>query len=149
MSHMNGLKLHLHIKRQLINNWHSSPIEKISNWTQRTVHFKASFSIWQNKQIISWSLDTITHWSLSYWLYLKQKILKFTWTLALTTSIGLVTVEAVAAARGPAMACRTRWGQSLGASLESCSAENDTYRCLIKHMERTRESTLHKEKETY
>lgn len=31
-----------------------------------------------------------------------------TWTLARTTSMGLVTVEAVAAARGPAMACRRR-----------------------------------------
>lgn len=47
-----------------------------------------------------------------------------TWTLARTTSMGLVTVEAVAAARGPAMACRTRWGQLLGASLESCSVQH-------------------------
>lgn len=55
----------------------------------------------------------------------------FTCTLALTTSIGLVTVEAVAAARGPAMACKIRWGQSLGASLESCSVEHYTCRQVI------------------
>lgn len=37
------------------------------------------------------------------------------------TSMGLVSVEAVAAASGPEIACRRRWGQSLGVKLESCS----------------------------
>lgn len=37
------------------------------------------------------------------------------------TSMGLVRVEAVAAASGPDIACRRRWGQSLGVKLESCS----------------------------
>lgn len=45
----------------------------------------------------------------------------FTWTLARTTSMGLVMVEAVAAAIGPAKACRIRWGHSLGANRDSCS----------------------------
>lgn len=45
----------------------------------------------------------------------------FTWTLARTTSMGLVIVEAVAAAIGPAKACRIRWGHSLGANRDSCS----------------------------
>lgn len=44
-----------------------------------------------------------------------------TCTRARTTSMGLVRVEAVAAAIGPATACRRRCGQSAGASLESCS----------------------------
>ncbi len=48
---------------------------------------------------------------------------EITWTRALTTSMGLVTVEAVAAARGPAIACSTRWGQLLGAILDNCSVE--------------------------
>lgn len=52
-----------------------------------------------------------------------QQLPSLTCTRALTTSIGLVTVEAVAAARGPAMACRMRWGQSVGAILESCSVQ--------------------------
>lgn len=45
----------------------------------------------------------------------------FTCTLARTTSMGLVMVEAVAAAIGPAKASRIRWGHSLGASKDSCS----------------------------
>lgn len=35
--------------------------------------------------------------------------------------MGLVMVEAVAAAIGPAKACRIRWGHSLGATKDSCS----------------------------
>lgn len=46
---------------------------------------------------------------------------RFTCTLARTTSMGLVMVEAVAAAIGPATACRSRWGHSLGAINDSCS----------------------------
>lgn len=57
-----------------------------------------------------------------------------TWTLARTTSMGLVTVEAVAAARGPAMACSTRWGQLLGASLESCSVQHQRDRYQVNGM---------------
>lgn len=62
----------------------------------------------------------------------KEEVIKqwnsvLTCTRALTTSIGLVTVEAVAAARGPAMACRIRWGQSVGAILDSCSVQYETY----------------------
>lgn len=37
--------------------------------------------------------------------------------------MGLVSVEAVAAASGPEMAWRRRWGQSLGVRLESCSGK--------------------------
>lgn len=53
-----------------------------------------------------------------------------TWTRALMTSMGLVTVEAVAAARGPAIAWSTRWGQLLGAILDNCSVE--TKRACLK-----------------
>lgn len=35
--------------------------------------------------------------------------------------MGLVMVEAVAAAIGPAKACSIRWGHSLGANRDSCS----------------------------
>lgn len=44
-----------------------------------------------------------------------------TWTLARTTSMGFVMVEAVAAAIGPATACRIRWGHPLGAIKDSFS----------------------------
>lgn len=50
---------------------------------------------------------------------------EFTWTLARTTSMGLVIVEAVAAAIGPATACRIRWGHSLGANRDNCSGNTE------------------------
>lgn len=50
-------------------------------------------------------------------------VMEITWTRALMTSMGLVTVEAVAAARGPAIACSTRCGQLLGAILDNCSVK--------------------------
>lgn len=55
----------------------------------------------------------------------------FTWTLARTTSMGLVMVEAVAAAIGPAKACSIRWGHSLGANRDSCSV---VWRKLFKNI---------------
>lgn len=54
-------------------------------------------------------------------VFVARSLLVFTWTLARTTSMGLVMVEAVAAAIGPAKACRIRWGHSLGANRDSCS----------------------------
>lgn len=54
-------------------------------------------------------------------LYVFTIFFGFTWTLARTTSMGFVMVEAVAAAIGPAKACSIRWGHSLGANRDSCS----------------------------
>lgn len=56
-------------------------------------------------------------------LLLQGEGSQLTCTRALITSMGLVSVEAVAAASGPEMACRRRWGQSLGVRLESCSED--------------------------
>lgn len=65
--------------------------------------------------ILSKYCCTVNHHLPGWWLS------AFTCTLARTTSMGLVMVEAVAAAIGPAKACRIRWGHSLGASKDSCS----------------------------
>lgn len=66
----------------------------------------------------------------SLWWRFVQSSGVFTCTLALTTSMGLVRVEAVAAAIGPATACSRRWGQLDGASRDSCSVSAHNTHCI-------------------